>query len=168
MPSAWQIIPSESKDWRTTDGITNLFLATDLEKPKPGPRTALVRIRAAALNARDMMVVARDPIYQSFASPNLSPCADGAGEVEQVGEGSIWRPGQRVVLAPCTWTHGDPGTLLEARGLGAADYEGTLREYAVMVGISMSSIYSIRPATLVWCVQTALTNFIAPYSQTIC
>lgn len=133
MPSAWQILPSEPKDWRSTDGIENLNLVSDVPKPVPGPRTALVRIRAAALNARDMMVVARHPIYQSFAAPNLTPCADGAGIVEQVGEGSVWRPGQRVVLAPTNWLHGDPGTLLETRGLGAAETEGTLREYAVVV-----------------------------------
>jgi NADPH:quinone reductase-like Zn-dependent oxidoreductase len=133
MPSAWQILPSESKDWRTTDGIDNLHLATDVEKPKPGPKAALVRIRAAALNARDMMVVARDPIYQIFASPNLTPCGDGAGIVEEAGEGSVWRHGQRVVLAPCHWVEGDPGTLMESKGLGAGDTEGTLREYAVVV-----------------------------------
>lgn len=146
MPSAWQIVPSESKDWRTTEGISNLHLATDVEKPSPGPRSALVRIRAAALNARDMMVVARDPIYQSFASPYLSPCGDGAGEVEEAGEGSIWRPGQRVVLCPCTWTHGDPGTLLESRGLGAADYNGTLREYAIVVSPWLWSYLAISNA----------------------
>jgi NADPH:quinone reductase-like Zn-dependent oxidoreductase len=133
MPAAWQIVPAEPKDWRTTDGIENLHLATDVEKPSPGPRSALVRIRAAALNARDMMVVARDPIYQSLASPNLTPCADGAGIIEEVGEGSIWRPGQRVVLCVCEWLQGDPGTLLETKGLGAADVEGTLREYAIVV-----------------------------------
>ncbi len=135
MPSAWQILPSDSKDWRTLDGISNLHLATDVKKPKPAPGTALVRIRAAALNARDMMVIAHDPIYQSIASPNLSPCADGSGIIEDVGKGSVWRPGQRVVLAPCYWFERDPGTPSECKGMGSMDFEGTLREYAVVVRV---------------------------------
>jgi NADPH:quinone reductase-like Zn-dependent oxidoreductase len=80
-----------------------------------------------------MVVVARDSIYQSFAAPNLTPCADGAGVIEEVGEGSFWCPGQRVVLCVRDWLQGDPGTLLETKGFGAADVEGMLKEYAVVV-----------------------------------
>ncbi|KAK5046737.1 hypothetical protein LTR84_007498 [Exophiala bonariae] len=101
MPSAWQILPSESKDWRTLDGISNLHLANDVEKPNPGPKTALIRIRAAALNARDMMVVARDPIYQSFASPNLSPCGDGAGEDEYLLAAPSSLSYEELAALPC-------------------------------------------------------------------
>lgn len=138
MPSAWQIAPSEPKDWRTTEGIQNLHLAHDVPKPTAGPKSALVRIKAVALNARDMMVVARDPIYPIQTAPDLSPCADGAGIVEEVGAGSQWQVGDRVLLTATGWIDGDVPTLVESKGLGAGDIQGTLREYAVVVCLTGS------------------------------
>ncbi|KAH0845718.1 Zinc-type alcohol dehydrogenase-like protein [Fonsecaea pedrosoi] len=132
MPSAWQIAPSEPKDWRTTAGIENLRLVHDLPKPRPEPGTALVRIKAAALNARDMMVISHDPIYPIKTEPYLTPCADGAGVVEEVGPGSTWKPGDRVLLTAMRWIDGHVPTLVESQGLGAGAIQGTLREYAVV------------------------------------
>ncbi|OQV08749.1 Alcohol dehydrogenase GroES-like domain-containing protein [Cladophialophora immunda] len=132
MPSAWQIAPSEPKDWRTTDGIENLRLVQDLPKPRPEPGTALVWIKAAALNARDMMVIAHDPIYPIKTQPYLVPCADGAGVVEEVGLGSTWKPGDRVLLTAMRWIDGDVPTLVESQGLGAGSIQGTLQEYLVV------------------------------------
>ena len=103
MYSAWQIRPSKPMDWQTTDGIANLHLSTTLPKRSPGAKSALVRIKAAALNARDMMVVSHDPIYKVLAIPDLSPCADGAGTVEEIGEGSTWKVGEEVLLCPMNW-----------------------------------------------------------------
>jgi NADPH:quinone reductase-like Zn-dependent oxidoreductase len=133
MLSAWQIRPSSPYDWTTTTGITNLYLTTSLPKPIPGPKETLVRIRAAALNARDMMVVAHDPIYLIQIIPDLTPCADGAGVVEAVGEGSKWKVGERVLLNATGWVDGDVPTLVGSKGMGAGDVMGALREYAVMV-----------------------------------
>lgn len=144
--SAWQIHPSHPKSWRSTESISNLHLATNLPKPTPGPNTALVRIHAAALNARDMMVVAHDPVYPINTIPNLTTGADGAGIVEAVGEGSVWKVGQRVLLLPNAWIEGEAPTLEGLKTLGAGDVEGTLREYAVVVSrwISHMSL-SFRP-----------------------
>ena len=52
-------------------------------------------MRAAAINARDVMVIAHDPIYPIKNVDWLVPCADGAGEVEAVGEGSMYPTGRR-------------------------------------------------------------------------
>jgi NADPH:quinone reductase-like Zn-dependent oxidoreductase len=50
-----------------------------------GPGDVLVRIRATALNARDLSVMrGRYPIA---AKPGLSPLSDAAGEIVEVGEG---------------------------------------------------------------------------------
>lgn len=134
MPSAWQIRAADPVDWRTTAGLANLHLVHDIPKPKPSPGSALVRIHAASLNARDMMVIAHHPIYPIKTAPDLTPCADGAGVVEAVGSGSTFSVGDKVLIVPTTWGPGEPvPTLKESRGLGAGDVEGTLREYAVLV-----------------------------------
>lgn len=138
MPSAWQIAPSEPKNWKTTDGIQDLRLAHDVPKPTAGPKSALVRIKAAALNVRDMMVVARDPIYPIQTAPYLSPCADGAGIVEEAGPGSQWQVGDRVLLTATGWIDEDVPTLVKPEGLSAGEIQGTLREYAVEVYLTQS------------------------------
>ena len=136
MPSAWQIHDAKSTSWRSIDAINNLRLNTDVPKPTNlTPNTALVRIRAVSLNARDLMVVAHDhATYPGQHIQDLSPCSDGAGEVEAVGEGSVWKVGDRVVLHTNDWIK-DPNvqTFDTLRAKGAADVQGTLREYAVLV-----------------------------------
>ncbi|KAJ9606674.1 hypothetical protein H2200_008682 [Cladophialophora chaetospira] len=133
MPSAWQIAPSGPKNWRTLEGLDNLQLSHGVPKPVPGSRQVLVRIKAAGLNARDMMVISRDPIYPIETQPYLSPCADGAGMIEEAGPDSQWRVGDRVVLTPMDWPENkDVPTLEESKGMGAGAIQGTLREYAVV------------------------------------
>ncbi|KAI0600903.1 hypothetical protein F4775DRAFT_607977 [Biscogniauxia sp. FL1348] len=68
-------------------------------KPVPGPGEVLVRMRAAALNHRDLFI--RQHLYPgiSFAQPLL---ADGCGTVVALGSGAAPSLlGQRVLLTPC-------------------------------------------------------------------
>jgi NADPH:quinone reductase-like Zn-dependent oxidoreductase len=89
MPQSWQIHPNiTGASWRSTVALVNLELR-DVAKPTAQPGTALIRIRAVALNARDLMVIANDPVYPTNAVPGISPCSDGAGIVEAVGEPSV-------------------------------------------------------------------------------
>lgn len=135
MPSAWQIHNVKSTNWRSTDTLENLRLNTNVPKPSHlEPKTALVLIRAAAINARDMMVAAHDPIYPDKHMKELSLCADGAGEVEAVGEGSEWKFGKRVILRPnARDTEQSQPSMEPMRGKGAGDEQGTLKQYAVLV-----------------------------------
>jgi NADPH:quinone reductase-like Zn-dependent oxidoreductase len=133
MPQSWQIHPNVTgASWRSTAALANLELR-DVVKPTPQPGTALVRIRAVALNARDLMVIANDPVYPTKAVPGISPCSDGAGIVEAVGEPSVWKVGDRVILAQNSWING-----LDAAGfdinsaLGGGGVQGTLRQYALV------------------------------------
>lgn len=132
MPSAWQLQPASPSDWRTTTGIDNLYLNNNGPKPTPIPKTVLIRIHAAALNARDMMVISHDPGYLK-AVPDLTPCADGAGIIEATGAGSKWSVGDKVLLMAVGWIDGPMPTLESSKTLGAGSYQGTLREYAVVV-----------------------------------
>ncbi|KAI9734543.1 MAG: hypothetical protein M1834_002144 [Cirrosporium novae-zelandiae] len=135
MPSEWQIHNAKPTDWHSTDVLSNLRLNNNVPKPsldQLSPNTVLVRIRAAAINARDMMVIAHDPIYPGNHLEDLVPCADGAGEVEAVGESSIWKVGDRVMIYPNAWIDQDDMPTPEAMGgLGADRVQGTVRQYAI-------------------------------------
>ncbi|KAL1902224.1 hypothetical protein Sste5346_001200 [Sporothrix stenoceras] len=83
----------------------------EVPKPTPGPGELLVRIRAAALNHRDVFI--RQNLYPgiSFENPLF---ADGCGVVEVVGSGckrsEVAQVGAAVVMAPCrNWTSDPDG-----------------------------------------------------------
>jgi NADPH:quinone reductase-like Zn-dependent oxidoreductase len=78
---------------RQPASLDTLFLGT-VEAHAPGPGEIKVRIRAASLNFRDMLVAT------GFfpAADGLIPLSDGAGEVVEAGEGvTEFKPGDSVV-----------------------------------------------------------------------
>ncbi|KAE9381019.1 putative alcohol dehydrogenase [Stipitochalara longipes BDJ] len=136
MTDAYQVHQNDkSKDHNSSELLRNLVL-TKVPKPSPGPGEVLVRIRAAALNYRDLMVVASSPLYPVITVPGLVPGADGAGEIEAVGTGSKWANsiGEGVLLVTNSgWLAGDDASqYIVTQTLGAGDVDGTLRQYAVV------------------------------------
>ncbi|KAF2475585.1 NAD(P)-binding protein, partial [Lindgomyces ingoldianus] len=107
MPSAsaseYQIHGQTRFPWTDLAALQNLRLNTSVPKPDKTqipPGHVLVRIRAAALNARDMMVIAHDPIYPGPHVPDLEVATKGAG-----GEQGTLReygvlPDNELILAP--------------------------------------------------------------------
>ena len=110
-------------------GIDSLTLA-ERPDPKPSYGQALVKIKAASLNFRDLLVV--KGAYSRNLPPGLVPCSDGAGEVVEIGEGvTRVKPGDRVAgIFMQTWISGelDEGKAKSALG-GAID--GVLAEYVL-------------------------------------
>ncbi|MDU8912302.1 NAD(P)-dependent alcohol dehydrogenase [Aestuariicoccus sp. MJ-SS9] len=91
-------------DW----GIDNLKLSHRPE-PKPGPGEALIRMRMAALNSRDLIVPERGYGRATGTLP-LIPVSDGVGEVVEVGEG-VTRVAVGDRVCPTyfqNWTGGAP------------------------------------------------------------
>ncbi len=111
-------------------GIDQLELV-DGDKPRPGFGQVLVRMTAASLNFRDLLVITGK--YNPKLRRPMIPLSDGAGVVEQVGEGvTRFRPGDRV--ATCffeNWVDGPPTPAKGATALGGA-VDGILREYATL------------------------------------
>ena len=119
---AWQI---------TSPGVIGL---NDLGPiPRPQAKQALVRIHAASLNYRDRLVIDHSKDYPTIAKQNLIPGSDGAGVVEAVGEGSVWKKGDRVVLQLNSWITGvDPRDFDITKTLGGGDVDGSFRRWAVV------------------------------------
>jgi NADPH:quinone reductase-like Zn-dependent oxidoreductase len=102
----------------------------ELPEPRPGPGEVLVRIRAASLNYRDLLI-ARGQYSRSLPLP-LVPLSDGAGEVVEVGQGvTRFRPGDRVAAAFMRdWHCGEVSEAAAKSALGGA-IDGVLAEARV-------------------------------------
>jgi len=110
-------------------GLANLAL-TERPEPRPGPGQALVRLRAAALNYRDLLTA--EGKYNPKQKLPLIPCSDGAGEVVEVGFGvARVAPGDRVSpIFAQRWIAGVP-TREKLRSTLGGPLDGTLAELAV-------------------------------------
>ncbi|MEA2602240.1 MAG: hypothetical protein QOF89_3232 [Acidobacteriota bacterium] len=114
---------------RDAFGLDHLGLV-ERPDPVPGPGQALVRIRAASLNYRDLLMV--EGKYNPKQKLPLIPCSDGAGEVVALGEGvTRVRPGDRVsAIFAQRWIAGEP-TRERLRSTLGGPLDGTLAELAV-------------------------------------
>src|SRR5262249_40716768 len=111
-------------------GIANLRLR-DEPAPQPGPREVLVRLAAASLNYRELMIVEHGR-YPLPLKRDLVPASDGAGEVIAVGAGvTRVKVGDRVAGAIFPdWLDGPFAPERSAQLGGLLD--GMLREQAVL------------------------------------
>jgi NADPH:quinone reductase-like Zn-dependent oxidoreductase len=115
---------------RDAFGLDHLALV-ERPEPRPGRGQALVRVRAASLNFRDLLMI--DGRYNPKQKLPLVPCSDGAGEVVAVGEGvSRVRPGDRVCgIFAQGWIAGEPSRDMARTTLGGP-LDGMLAELVVL------------------------------------
>jgi NADPH:quinone reductase-like Zn-dependent oxidoreductase len=95
--------------------------------PTPGPGQVIVRVRAASLNYRDLMVVRGT--YGNKTQRKVIPLSDGAGEVVAVGPGvTRFAVGDRVAaIFMQSWLSGPPRAEYSSSALGGA-LDGMLAE----------------------------------------
>ncbi len=104
---AWQIGPRPAAPIDADAAIDHLRLA-EIADPVAGPGELVVRVIAAGLNYRDLMVLRG--AYGQGLPESRTPLTDGVGVVEQVGEGVTgFVPGDRVIAANFTSWLGDGG-----------------------------------------------------------
>lgn len=80
--------------------------ATRRPAPEPGPGEAVLRVRAACLNHRDLLIL--NGAYGPRRPPARVPLSDGVGEVVALGEGASGvAVGDRAICGHfVTWTEG--------------------------------------------------------------
>jgi NADPH:quinone reductase-like Zn-dependent oxidoreductase len=111
-------------------GFDKLTLV-EREIPAVRPDEVLVRIGAASLNYRDVMVA--DGAYNPRMKLPAIPLSDGAGEIVEVGsEVSKWKAGDRVMpLMVQRWFDGESSEEKRRTAMGAGPFwNGVAREYA--------------------------------------
>lgn len=119
---AWQIV---------SDGGIDALKLADASPREPGPGEVRVRMRANAINFRDLATV-KDPVARKLPYPRI-PNSDGAGDVVAVGPGvTSVKVGDRV--ASCffqKWTDGPCSLEAMNSALGGA-IDGVLAEEVVL------------------------------------
>ncbi len=110
-------------------GIDNLSIL-ERDVPKPGHGQVLVKIRAASVNYRDLLVISGK--YSRNLPLPLIPFSDGAGEIVEIGErGSRWKPGDRVAgIFFQEWLGGKINESAGKSALGGS-INGVLAEFVV-------------------------------------
>ena len=124
-------------------GINQLAVA-NVSDPQPGPREVVVRIRAAALNHRDVWI--KSGQYAGLKWPCI-PGSDGAGEVVKLGAGVDpgWL-GRDVIINPSFgWGDGERAQGPEFSILGLPR-DGTL---AAAIAVPLSQL-APKPAHFSW------------------
>jgi NADPH:quinone reductase-like Zn-dependent oxidoreductase len=118
------------KAYEITPGAGGALTLVDRPQPELKAGEALVRIRAASLNYRDLLIA--DNAYGAVAG-KLIPLSDGAGEIVAVGPGvTKRRVGDRVTPAFYPdWLIGPISADSRRRGLGGS-VDGVLCEYMAM------------------------------------
>lgn len=113
-----------------SDGGIDAIQQIEVSEPQPAAGEVLVRMRAASLNYRDL-IITRGGYARNDRCPVI-PLSDGAGEVLAVGKGvTRFRPGDRVVNCFFEdWEAGDVSeTQLQSSRGGGID--GVLAEQVV-------------------------------------
>lgn len=101
-------------------------------RPRPGARQVLLRVRANALNYRDLLVLRGVPVGPPLR-PGLIPLSDGAGEIVEIGAGvQRCQPGERVAaIFRQDWLDGEYRLEGAATDLGGGA-DGMLSEYVLL------------------------------------
>ena len=105
---------------------------TEAAIPQPGPGQVRVRMRACALNHRDLNI-----IFGTYTSvplkPGAIPVSDGAGEIAAIGPGvTRWKVGDRVApIFVQRWLGGDLKPEFMPSALGGPS-DGVLAEQIVL------------------------------------
>ena len=119
-------------------GYENLAVV-DRPDPIPGPGQVALRVRAASLNYRDLMI-AKGLYNRNMALPRVLG-SDGAGEVSAVGSGvTQWKPGDRAL--GCFFQNWSDGPISDAatRGALGGDRDGVLAQTVVLEESGLAAI----------------------------
>ncbi|CAN5504846.1 NAD(P)-dependent alcohol dehydrogenase [soil metagenome] len=148
---------------KTHAGFGSL-VRVDVNKPEPGAGEVRVRVEAASLNYRDLLIL--DRAGQGGFDDRV-PLSDGAGVVDAVGRDVVqWRKGDRVAASFFRdWVSGPFKAGYIPSSLGGSTMDGMLAEYVVLPATALVSVpehlTSVEAATLPCAGVTAWHGLIA-------
>lgn len=120
---------------------TDKLVQVERDEPMAGPSDVVVKIHAASLNYRDVMVASGT--YNPRMKLPATPLSDAAGEIVAVGaDVSKWKVGKRVMpVFVQRWFDGEVDDEKRRTALGAGpQWDGVLREYAAFDEESVAEI----------------------------
>jgi len=120
------------KAWELQDWSIDRLAMVERPQPRPGPGQVLLRMKAASLNYRDLVVLRRGYGALTGTLP-LVPVSDGLGEVTEVGSGvTRVAVGDRVCPAFFqSWIGGEASAERLAGVLGGR-LDGVMAQYMVL------------------------------------
>ncbi len=123
----YRLEPQEDKD--KDAGLAPVL--QEMERPEPGPDEVLIKVQAASLNYRDLLM--RKGQSGSGGGGSIIPLSDGAGVVEAVGKDvSRFKEGDRVAgCFFCGWDDGPFDMKYHKAALGGS-LDGMLAEYVTL------------------------------------
>ena len=136
----------------------------DVSKPEPGKGEVRIRVEAASINYRDLLIL--DRAGQSNLSGRV-PLSDGAGIVDAVGPGVMpWQVGDRVAASFFRdWISGPFKSSYVPSSLGGNTMDGMLAEYVVLPATTLVAVpahlSAVEAATLPCAGVTAFHGLIA-------
>lgn len=122
-------------------GTPEDLVLDELPDPTPGPGQVVVRVRAAAVNYPDVLLIGGK--YQIKVPPPFSPGSEMAGEVLAVGDGVDYQPGDRVSATTFVGGFAEQA-LVDARGLTRIPDGADYADAAAFGVTNRTSYYTLR------------------------
>jgi NADPH:quinone reductase-like Zn-dependent oxidoreductase len=121
------------KAWQISQKTASKLEMGDRPVPSAGLNDVVIRLSAASLNYRDLLV--RDQTYRvDSGTYPLIPLSDGVGEIVEIGKSvTQWKLGDRVAGAfRPKWIDGALTEEASESALGAGEVDGVLAEYVAL------------------------------------
>ena len=140
--------------------VAGRLVRVDLGKPEPADGEVRIRVEAASLNYRDLLIL--DRAGQGGLDGRV-PLSDGAGVVDAIGSDvPQWQLGDRVAASFFRdWVSGPFKSSYVASSLGGDKMDGMLAEYVVLPATALVAVpahlSSVEAATLPCAGVTAFT-----------
>jgi NADPH:quinone reductase-like Zn-dependent oxidoreductase len=115
------------------------LVRADVGKPEPANGEVRIRVEAASLNYRDLLIL--DRVGQGALNGRV-PLSDGAGVVDAIGSDVVpWQVGDRVAASFFRdWVSGPFKASYVPSALGGNTMDGMLAEYVVLPANALVSV----------------------------
>jgi len=127
--------PTTNTAWTVPATASSLSHLTKEDRPipQPGPHEVLVRLTAATLNYRDLLVSTHNPEYPGPHKDGLVLGSDAAGIIHSAHPTSKWanKIGAKVLLHPIAWESGGVRNLDRTKTFGSASEDGVFQKWKV-------------------------------------